>query len=1804
VPDQRLENPYEVGNPVTGNQFYGRQDILEDLRNILTHRVYNIIFLYGQPRIGKSSLLYRLESDEHLRQECLPVYLSMQSHETARFAPARVLDNLAETIRDEIDPDFSLLPELDLTADYTLFHRAFLREVYSHLDGRRILFLIDEFDVVVPPVEAVASPAQVLLSYLDTLIQEEKEHLAFVFVISKRLELLPEGHQRLARRAHFRQVVRLRQNETRRLLTELGAKVGLSYSQEALEAIWGLTSGHPFLTQSLGSEIFAHLTGQLPAQAMADDVRVCLDGALESGHGMLVWLWAGIEAEHKLTWILSAVAELSDRDRGATDAEINEALEQHLLPLDAEDREEAYERLLQDNYLSESERRYQFVVDFIRLWVSKHHPLIEFQRQIEASSPDAENYYQLATEAYRAGFLEEANKYYRQGLKLDPGSVKILLGLAVVLRAQQHFDEAIEITEQAYEKDSELAGSRLVRIRLRYASELQTQGDDEGTLEQTERVLVVDSENVEARQFVSDIRLRRSEAYLSENNFKAALREVDKLAKYVPLAEEPSVGQRLRQRWLEYSQRITDQGPNWTEAQEVLGSLERYDLLDEEVLAAYNQATLNKAKVFLEKQELEPAVASLRDGLKHPLPEREIKDTLLGYSDRQMKGGDWERADQALTGLCDILGDDKETQNAHSNLLQQWGDILVESKKFDQAIDVYRRGRSKESKSRIANAFLSKAAWQLEQHQLAEAESSYQQALATQKNRKIRAEASGQIQGYFDKRRKDHDWERAQGALDILKRHELLAESKIAVMGDDLRLDQARTELARGHLNEAFQILTEVRNEAKEAIKKLVQDYIQQKATQHEWPVGRDVLERLRERLPDDPDTVAWLANWLLLWADDLFSRDRSDRQPVQASELCREALDLATENTPYLDLLHRTESLPDTEQTSLQRRACVLLADILLEQAQTAIDKNDLAQLREHIDEALDLPCPPEGLKQRIQDRLYTLARRHIQKERWEDYRKVRQFLEDRGLDDPDMTLMLKKIQTHHAFDELKDDRPERAFEILRQQNAGIGQAIKTDICDFSWRYAGQDKWTLAQDTLVYLDDLLKDLGEAGNKEIVGWLDDLHRERLAFVRGKYRSPTVSDEELKRLEEELDAAEMGYLHAKDSVLDSVEAWSQDFIQAGLAQGAACLGKNDLRAASQAYRKILHVDSRQASHVQLIIHALYGFSEHAFERENWDKAREAINLLVELGLVNTHDPRADGAIQRILLSKANKRLEEHQVLETFEDVLAQVPRPRPTRDIKILIDTYSRERREKEDWPRAIDALRRLNQFLKEDRTGPYEDEPSVWKEEHHNAYDNEAVTWLVEGLVAWGTHLKASHAPTDLDKAGVVYRQALKWARRTEPPQNFKIAREYYIPVALELAWNRMTSDTPGADRSLAFRHAIRRYRIILDMEEHEPHHESQINDALYKYAVTLKDAGQWAQVHQTLDELEKLYQDRRDDYEQQFAAWRLELAREEIHSLLSQQEFEPVFQSLRLLKEEWLPQSSTSQISWPTSRDEIKDLVYQDFCKTWLDKHEWELALPALQQLAELIPDDNQVWSWQVHALCEWGAWLRDQGHLPESQARHEEALSLALEQQLTTEEVAGDLVKIAQRYLSRNELDAAIVVYRLVLDRCGRSAERDEDIRQALKAYSDHAAAGEDWVAAHRALHYLVGSSLNNKHVLNWRWTLILQEMDFWLQEHDDLDAAFATLGRMEQPWRIDKVRQVIHGYWQARVTGENWQKGLEALKRLAAKSGDTALMRNWLMGEYTDLAQVLEETKREEEAGVVLGEAYEFGKAQQGD
>ena len=486
-------NPYIAGNPVgTTNAFIGRDDVLREVLRVLRNPNQNAITLFGQRRIGKTSVLENLVERLPKEGNYHPVYFDLQ--DKAAWTVQKVLKILARTIAEslKIEP---------FEGDEADFKKNWLPNALAQLPEKTSLVLLfDEFDVLADPKATQA--VEGLFPYLRELLQLDFERLQFVFVLGRNLSDLSQLALSLFKGVPDKRVSLLSEKDTFKLIQLSEKNNTLTWSNPALERIYALTNGHPFLTQALASQVWENVYENEPndtPEVNPEMVDEAILATLKSSRNTLRWLWDGLGPAEKV--VASALAQAGDRI--VTDTDLERILRECGVRILIRELQNA-PVLLQDwDILAEVNGGYRFRVELLRQWIVEHKPLNRVQEELDYIQPVAENMFQAAQGLYKSNNLSAAEGQLRQALNLNPSHLRANKLLAEILISQSRLEEAQETLETLLDLAPSIARSRLVQVYLQQAKEA---ADDEIRLPLWEKVIGLDPNEPEAIKGISAIK--------------------------------------------------------------------------------------------------------------------------------------------------------------------------------------------------------------------------------------------------------------------------------------------------------------------------------------------------------------------------------------------------------------------------------------------------------------------------------------------------------------------------------------------------------------------------------------------------------------------------------------------------------------------------------------------------------------------------------------------------------------------------------------------------------------------------------------------------------------------------------------------------------------------------------------------------------------------------------------------------------------------------------------------------------------------------------------------------------------------------------------------------------------------------------------------------------------------------------------------------------------------------------------------------------------------------------------------------
>jgi tetratricopeptide (TPR) repeat protein len=511
------KNPYVTGYPVGDTHaFVGRADIVREVQQVLKQPNNNAIVLYGQRRIGKTSVLHELKAK--LPQENAYVMVLFDLLDKSNWSLEKVLQELAKKISDVLQQE-----RLDLGDDPETTFRTRLTELLNKLPSEQSLVLLfDEFDVLDDP-ENEQPASLVFFPYLRQLLDIDRQRLNFVFVIGRKVEDMTKIAKSLFKTAPAKRVSLLEYEDTVQLIRLSETNNTLNWTEKTIEKICQLTNGHPYLTQQFCSHVWENIYDKnpnaLPTVTVKDVKAVEQGNILEACGNALEWLWDGLPPAEKV--VASALA-------GAGTGIITE--KQLKIILNESGVRVVWEllnapRTLQDWDLIEKIEKvdggYRFRVELLRRWIVEYKPLSRVQEELDRIEPVADNLYRAAQGFYRNHKLDDALANLRQAVTSNPNHVGANLLLADILLARGEPKEACKRLEKLYTyQASSIIREKFIQtlLAMAYANK-----NEDKQLNLFERVLKLDTDNKEAKTQRQTIWQRRGDQAYYQGDLNGAL---------------------------------------------------------------------------------------------------------------------------------------------------------------------------------------------------------------------------------------------------------------------------------------------------------------------------------------------------------------------------------------------------------------------------------------------------------------------------------------------------------------------------------------------------------------------------------------------------------------------------------------------------------------------------------------------------------------------------------------------------------------------------------------------------------------------------------------------------------------------------------------------------------------------------------------------------------------------------------------------------------------------------------------------------------------------------------------------------------------------------------------------------------------------------------------------------------------------------------------------------------------------------------------------------------------------------------
>jgi tetratricopeptide (TPR) repeat protein len=452
----RPQNPYVAGNPVGGGPaFVGRNTLLRYVARILENPEHQAVVLYGQRRIGKTSILQQLSASLAKQGAFQPVYFDLQ--DKAKRPLREVVVSLAHSIAEALGLP-APVPDGDPEA---WFRSEWLPSILGEpSNSASLVILFDEFDVLADVRAEHAAMA--FFPYLRDLLREARGRVRCIFVIGRNIDDLASIAKALFKGLPAERVGLLDRRDADALIRMSEANGSLSWENEAVEEAWALTSGHPFLLQNLCWQVWEHVHESAPARprATASDIEACVPRTLDTARNALGWLWDGLSPAGRV--VASALAGAGNRAISQEDLE--NLLHESGVRVVMRELRDAPQLLEEWDLIEPIDGGYRFRVELLRRWIARFRPLTRVQIDLDQILPRAETLYQAGKWDYEAGDIDKAEARLSEALAINPSHARASELLADILISRQQWERARALLEQLHDINPPMARARLGQV--------------------------------------------------------------------------------------------------------------------------------------------------------------------------------------------------------------------------------------------------------------------------------------------------------------------------------------------------------------------------------------------------------------------------------------------------------------------------------------------------------------------------------------------------------------------------------------------------------------------------------------------------------------------------------------------------------------------------------------------------------------------------------------------------------------------------------------------------------------------------------------------------------------------------------------------------------------------------------------------------------------------------------------------------------------------------------------------------------------------------------------------------------------------------------------------------------------------------------------------------------------------------------------------------------------------------------------------------------------------------------------------
>ncbi|MFQ5752639.1 MAG: ATP-binding protein [bacterium] len=279
----KTSKPYSLEAVVTEEELVGRDELIQRLLAKVSSSQIESTIIYGQKRVGKTSIAKTLQSKLKKQSNYSVIYIGVGSLD--KLSSIKFVSSIGSEIVYEInyDPELARLgieePQFD-GALAPLIH--FFKDIKRVKLENKFLIIIDEFDEIPSELFNYTPIGDTFFHNIRSL--SSNNFLGFVLVGGENMHIIQQSTDRLNKFEAFRVDYFDKEKywDDFQELVRRPVTSSLEFSDEAIVRLYDMTEGNPFFTKLICIKIFERACDTRNSYISPDEVQFAINSCMDS----------------------------------------------------------------------------------------------------------------------------------------------------------------------------------------------------------------------------------------------------------------------------------------------------------------------------------------------------------------------------------------------------------------------------------------------------------------------------------------------------------------------------------------------------------------------------------------------------------------------------------------------------------------------------------------------------------------------------------------------------------------------------------------------------------------------------------------------------------------------------------------------------------------------------------------------------------------------------------------------------------------------------------------------------------------------------------------------------------------------------------------------------------------------------------------------------------------------------------------------------------------------------------------------------------------------------------------------------------------------------------------------------------------------------------------------------------------------------------------------------------------------------------------------------------------------------------